>query len=272
MPCLTKCLSLSMFLPVTLTAQTAARSESLLVVHTNGQPIPFASVSLNGGAARVTNTDGVLVVLSADDTLKVLVRRMGFEPFQGKVGRAPGSSSFRVTLTPSAQALKKVTVTERARRSPLENVGFYDRMLEVQRGAPTGEFFTPEEVDARASGRISQFLYASKFVKIGQDNSMGSHPRAVLYGRNNCVMTLLIDGVVIHDMIGDLRDGSRDLRDIQMGPWGKQRTTIDDVVNGQEVAAIEVYPSIATAPMSIASKVLGAACGIVAIWTGGRGG
>lgn len=246
-----------------LAAQTAVRSESLFVVSVGRQPVPFANVSLKGGTSRVTNVDGVVVIASRDDTLNMLVRRMGFEAFQGKVGRVANTDGFRVVLSPTSQALKKVVVNAKAEPSALERTGFYDRMLEVQRGAPTGEFFTPEDLEARSGAKLSQFLYSSRFAKISQYNSR-SRSRPIVYGRANCIMTILVDGVVMHQVFGDTRENYGE------PVYSGARISIDDMVNAQEVMAVEVYPSIANAPMSIASKVIGSACGVVAIWTGGR--
>lgn len=241
-------------------ASNSDRRTQLIVTDAGGRPMPHVSVSLNGGATRVTDDAGAVTILNhQSDTLSVLVRRLGFAPFQGKLARASNSDAFRLTLLPVSQTLAAVNVQGRA-NAPLELTGFYDRMLEVQNGAHTGEFFTPEDINARSAGKISNFLYASRYVKVTQYNpgsGVIKRARMMLQGRQNCYMNIFIDGVPIHGLVGD--------------PFQKGgEEAIDDFVDFSSIAAIEVYPSVATAPMSIASKVMGGACGIVAIWTGGR--
>ena len=55
------------------------RYAALLVSDATNHPIPYATVILNGGTARVTDTTGRLVLPTGDqDTLNLNVRRIGF--------------------------------------------------------------------------------------------------------------------------------------------------------------------------------------------------
>ena len=262
----------------TATAQ-GGRTDTLVVVDAGGQPVPYANIAIGGSTAQVTNANGILVFRSNNDTLTLVTRRVGFEPYQGKIGRGVNDRIFRVTLSRSAQSLNKVVVNESMSAEPLRRNGFYDRMMEVKRGAPTGEFFTPEDLEARPMPKISDFLYSSRYAKISTTtlsymwNPRGNgytersgRPRRFIQGRGGCAMTLVVDGSVMHNMLGDMKDADGDIHKA----FADDRTTIDELVPGLDVMAIEVYPSTANAPMSMAGRVLGSACGLVAIWTGGR--
>ena len=239
-----------------------ARYSQVEVMDFSGFPVPYATVTVNG-VARVTDTHGVVFLNNVrGDSLDVSVRRVSYAPFQGKIARTSSAEPFRISLLPSAQRLGKVNIMDRATVNPLASVGFYERMQEVQKGASRGEFFTPEDMEARPVPNISSFLFASKYVKVTRwvppnGGSKVERPKMLLRGPLNCYMSVLIDGVLIHQV------GER-------GGIVSDSTFIDDVVNIASIAAIEVYPSLANAPMSIQSKILGSTCGIAAIWTGGR--
>ena len=244
--------AIGLALPLRVHAQATERSESLFVTTASGEGIPYANVSLKGGTPRVTDTNGRVLLQTHGDTLNVVVRRMGFEPVQGKIGRDAATGAFRVALSPNAETLKKRLVVAKA-DSPLARNGFYDRMEEVQKGAWSGEFFTPEALDARPLPKISQFLSSSRFVKVTQYSEPGgagiTRPRMMLQGLRNCNMTVLLDGVKI--LLGN-------------GVY------VDDLVNQSDVMAIEAYQSSQTAPMSVATRAGNNTCGIVVIWTGAR--
>lgn len=223
---------------------------TIIVTNATGQPIQFAVVMLNGGSPRVTDENGELTLAGVQgDSLSMLVRRMGFAPFQGKLARATRSEPFRLTMLPTSQTLDLVNVRAKADRTPLERTGFYDRMMDVQKGAVVGEFYTPEQLDARNMNQLSQILAASRFAKLSRDTH-----GVIMQGRANCAMELMIDGLRTSVHQKD-RDGI---------------PTIDELVQGSHVMAIEIYPSIATAPTAVQPLTGGGSCGIIAVWTGGR--
>lgn len=238
------------------------RDATLVVSDRNGMPIANVNVLLNGGATRVTDKAGQIIVkVASRDSMRVLVRRMGYEAFDGKVGRDSVSGSYSVILSPNAQSLKAVKVEGRQTKSPLDLTGFYDRVQEVQRGAAIGEFFTPEEIEARATPKISDFLRASRFVQVRYvKNSPGEKESTVIAGRAGCALTVLVDGARLSGLSGTIDGRSR----------ATGALDINELVGMYDIAAIEIYPSVANAPVAIATRVLGNACGVVAIWTGSR--
>ncbi|MEO7996417.1 MAG: hypothetical protein ABI852_03170 [Gemmatimonadaceae bacterium] len=238
------------------------RDATLRVLDVNGVPIPNVTVALNGGSTRVSDKAGVVNVKAAPrDSLRVLVRRMGYKAFEGKVGRDSITGSYAVTLTPTSQSLKTVKVEGRQSKSSLDLTGFYDRIQEVQRGAVIGEFFTPEDVEARATPKVTDFLRASRFVQLRYVKPFPNEKEStVIAGRAGCALVVLIDGMQVANMSGEINGKSR----------SGGALDINELVNMSDIAAIEIYPSIANAPVAIATRVLGNACGVVAIWTGGR--
>lgn len=233
--------------------------------------IPYALVTLPGGARRVANDSGfaVLPKLSAGDSIKLYVRRVGFTPFDGWVRLATGADWLAVELTPLARQLTTVRVTERA-NTPLARNGFYDRLERARRGAFSARFITPEEMDLRNPSHISQMLGGEVQVKLVRQ--MG---KVILSGRGQgCAMTVLIDGQPLRGMVEEVytQEGLAEHRNrpVEIEKFLRARQTVDDVVSALSVAAIEIYASANSAPVDIQRYAGAEACGIVAIWTGSR--
>lgn len=250
--------------PPVITASTANRPV-VLVVDQNGQPVPYATVSVAGGTNRITDANGELQLNGiGQDSLRLIVRRIGYREHDLKVGRAGDTEPFRVQLARVAQSLEPVEVKDRI-KSPLELTGFYDRMLEVQRGAIVGEFYTPEMLQSRASARFTGLVQGSRYLRFqlvrGKMVLLGRGPGANYRSSEYCNMNVLLDGMRMQGDIGRMSGGrSQD----------ESYVAIDELVSGGEVAAIEIYPSTANAPARLQPLTGGGSCGIVAIWTGGR--
>jgi hypothetical protein len=230
----------------------------------NGVPIAHAFVEVEGGRGRVADDSGRVFLEAAPDSLRLQVRRIGLKPFIGRVGRTARTGEFDVVLSPTAQTLAAVTVTERGMRTPLERTGFYDRMQRAQRGAFNGEFITPEELESRQGARTTDLFQGRRFVF--PDRTRGMSPQIYLKGRGGCAMTVYLDGQLVRPegARGSARSGGSDPRGI---------VPIDDIVSISQVAAIEIYATAANAPgelVPLTGAAQQGACGIVAIWTGGR--
>jgi hypothetical protein len=220
------------------------------------RPIPYAFVEVEGGKGRVADDGGWVVVASAPDSLRLSVRRIGYTPFDGKVGRG-ASGDFEVWLGPLAQQLGAVKVTANREAPMLAVTGFYDRMLRTQRGAFNGEFVTPEELETRPNLRATDVLYGRRFILMTRDD----RGRAFAVGRAGCTMSVFLDGVQL------LRDS------VVAGGRSMYVTLIDEVVNLSAVAGIEMYASASSAPPELQPAVGSAemaSCGIIALWTGSR--
>lgn len=234
-------------------ADAPAKGAVVRVRDSSGVPIAHAFVEVEGGRGRVADDSGRVFLEAAPDSLRLQVRRIGLKPFVGRVGRTARTGEFDVMLSPTAQTLAAVTVTERGMRTPLERSGFYDRVQRAQRGAFNGEFITPEELESRRGVRTTDLLQGRRFVY--PNRTRGLRPQFYLMGRGGCKMTVYVDGQMAR-------------------PEGEGSIVpIDDIVQGSEVAAIEIYASAANAPAELVPLTGAAqqgACGIVAIWTGGR--
>lgn len=220
-------------------------------------PIAHALVEVEGGRGRITDDSGRMVLDAAPDSLRILARRIGYSPFDGRIAKGK-SGEFEVTLRPLAQTLAAVTVTERGNRSPLERSGFYDRMLQAQRGAYNADFVTPEELDARAGVRATDLFQGRRFAF--PQRTPGNRPQTYLMGRGGCKMSVFLDGRLL------VPEGG-----------GRARSdgivALDEIVGASEISGIEIYASAANAPAALiplAGAAQSGACGIVAIWTGGR--
>lgn len=248
---------------------STAWAQSLLrlrVADSQGVAIPFAVVDASPGGRRVADNVGSvsLEIPGRVDSVLVIVRRIGYQSLSRML--QPGVVVHELTLVPVANALEAVTISER-RNSILLNRGFYDRLERVRRGAYTGEFITPEDLDRMGATTLGRAFNESKYVRVER---AGVQRQIVLTGRSGCGYTILIDGT---RQAGILEEGIAGATSID--PRGTKAllpstTGIEELIGGLEVVAIEVYPSASTAPAEIQARAMGGrgSCGIIAIWTG----
>lgn len=233
------------------------------VVDDVGMPIPYALVKAGSRVTRVADEAGVAMLnITARDSLRLQVRRIGFREFYGWV-RTAADGRFVVPLSALPSTLATVDITERA-NTPLARTGFYDRMERVRRGAIVGEFITPEELDERSYGRVSDMLRGRMHARVAG----GRGPTAIL-GRGGCGMNIVVDGKFVRT-IEQTIVGEAPTSISPMGTRSRGGPGVDQLVNGLSVMAIEIYPSGANAPAEIIPISGRGSCGIVAIWTGGR--
>ena len=267
-------------LPAVLGAQPSVIR--VIVTDTTGMRIPFAIVQLDASTRRATSDSGVTSFeMHAADSLNLVVRRIGFAPFEGWVLRSATGSEYVVRLARLAQALRAVQV-----RAPSENrlyrAGFYARMEEKSRIPSRSEFFTPEDLDRRNAISVTNILQGVNFIRIERTNitggSAGFYVMNVVNGRGKCRATVLLDGNVpagnIEDYVAEMdyrgsnAGASRPLAG--SAPRPELVVSIDRIVSPESIAGLEVYASAAQAPDALRSKVKRLACPVVAIWTGPR--
>ena len=263
--------------PAPVRAQSV-KTGLIRVVDDRGEPVPHAVVVAGGSTPRVTNDSGVTNIgTPRAKKIDFWVRRIGYAEYRGEVRADSVSGAFLITLKPLARTLGAVVVEERP-ATPLSRTGFYDRVDRVQRGALVGEFITPEELDARKPMNASAALRGRRYARVIY---VGSGRMPVVLGRGGCVMTLILDGVRLNntvqevleeegptsiDNLGRAQRSAEERHELLM-----QRSSLDDIVSGTEVSAIEIYSSMATAPSELVQLTGGGSCGIVAIWSGPRG-
>lgn len=246
------------------------------VVDSLGTPIPYAVVQPANGASRVASDSGIAEFrLALRDSMKVVVRRIGYLPFGGWVTNSRATDTggeFVVRLVPAPRSLRTVTIEERL-NTPLARAGFYDRMERVRRGAVVGVFITPEELEVRSPSRISQMLAGLPSLKLHRYSD-----KAVLSGRTgSCPVTVLIDGRKMAGMAEEIFtwDGQREIERMGGGDGAvhrflQARTTIDEVISTAGISAVEVYSNANSIPAELLQNAGQAPCALVAFWTGSR--
>jgi hypothetical protein len=271
-------LALLCLLPAGLLAQSNS-SRSLVVVDPSGAPVPFAVVVLGGAPPQIADDSGRLTLrLPRGSVHDLWVRRIGYREYRGRLAVDSTQGRLDVTLSPLAVQLATVSV-EAARSTPLARTGFYDRVERTKRGAFVGEFISPEELDQMNHSRVSDLLRGRQHVRVRRLGDGTVH----LLGRGDCPLTIVIDGQRANNTaqddaeVGSARylptpDGRNSRTgDIPVGGAMRVRKpSVDELVGGREVMAIEVYASLANAPAELIPLTGGGSCGIIAIWTGGR--
>ena len=243
----------------------AQTSVELAVTDEIGRPVPYAVLWVNGSTPSIADSTGKLRVLVRGDSARVVARRIGYREFNGSVRHAQGTA--RIQLLALAQLLDTVRISGVAVPSAALR-GFYDRVERVRRGAIVGEFFSPEEVLAADAARVSDLLRRSRYVRVSRTQAGGRVNVPVLLGRGGCWMTVLVDGQHIRtvetgitgEAPGSIRGGG--------GGGAGGLVSVDDLVNGRAVSAVEIYPSTANAPAELQTLGGRGSCGIIAIWTG----
>jgi hypothetical protein len=233
------------------------------VVSTDGKPIPYANVSVEGGITQVTDENGdVPLGAGKRQTFTVRVRRIGFTPWFGKVELPDTAATVAITLPSLVQKLSTVTVSGTANVKPaLALTGFYDRWLMRQKGVLSAVFISPEELEFRHPDKITAMLYGLNGVRVAQacvspptQSRSGSRPSCLMglvaFNVGGCPMTVVIDGM-------------------QQRPIGKgANVAIDDLLDAFSVAGIEVYNRGGNVPISAQYHDIG--CGLLMFWTGSR--
>jgi hypothetical protein len=107
-----------------------AQARVIRVVSSDGQPVAYANVSVEGGLTQITDE-------------------------KGDVSLGPGK---RQTFTVNGTEIK----------SPLALTGFYDRWLMRQKGVLSAIFISPEELEFRHPERITGMLYGLNGVQVSR--------------------------------------------------------------------------------------------------------
>jgi hypothetical protein len=259
------CSGMVMLVSAMITHTVGAQSV-VRVLDRDSLPIPFALVQVDGGEARAADSSGRVRLGAAIGALpRLSVRRMGYVPFNGPTPRTPGGEHV-VVLEPLARDLAAVR-TVAPRSTPLSRTGFYDRMERVRKGAFVGWFVTSEELEQRKVLQISRALQGVGSVRVVRNRD----GRPIVTGRGNCPMTVLIDGIRQNSLL----KGSSLAAPTSLNPRGTQDNvggdlSIDELVEGGSVMAVEIYPSTANAPSELIPLSGGGSCGLIALWTGPR--
>lgn len=248
---------------------TDVKAQSLRVIDDVGQPVPYAVVSIAGAAERVVDQNGRLTQERFNaSTVEIRARRIGYREYRGFAS----SDSLGLFVRMQRIAVQLETVVSTAiENTPLARTGFYDRLQRVQRGAIVGEFMTPEQLDDRHASLASNLLVGQRYVRLGR-MTINGRTVPVLLGRGGCGMTVLLDGSRVNNMVEESVVGEAPTSINGRGTTNQlpNPMSLDQIVDGNTIMAIEIYPSTANAPAELQSLGGRGSCGIIAIWTGPR--
>jgi hypothetical protein len=222
-----------------LPGSTQSGALSGIVMDSLGQAVPAALVSLAGGQAD-TRTDSlgrfVLPRAAARIQQIVRVRKLGYSPQLVQM-MIPDGEVTRVTVTLRPPARDLGTVLVQGKRIPRRLEAF-----ERRRRFGQGYYLTPEQIERRNAIQVSDLLRQMAGVRV-TPNSRG---QPTVYGRGQCLMNVLIDGMNIPI---------------------DESTPIDGLVTATDVLSVEAYPDGATAPAELMSSARGGGCGVIVITT-----
>lgn len=220
------------------------------VIDTLGRPVFGASVAeASSKTSTLTDSAGRFRLQNIEAGLAfVRVRKVGFLPEYFPVTTAEGRTAGAVIqLKAAGQQLATVNVREDAMRANPRMQGYYERM---KKGG--GIFVERTEILRRNAQQVSEVLRGRNGIYVYPG---GPGQGAIIAGRafgiggtggqpGVCPLALILDGVAI-----PLRGG----------------TTIDQMVNVQDIRAMEVYNSGPQVPGELQGPQT--QCGAVVIWT-----
>ena len=264
---------------VSTSCVASAQARKLKIVSSDSAPVAYAYVIVEGGNGQITDEKGeVSLGAGKKKTVSVNTRRIGYQPFFGKLDLPDTAATIVIMLSRLTQTLGTVQVTAQATHSA-QLQPFYDRWLMRQKGALSATFIGPEEIEFRHPNKITNMLSGLNGVS-WRNNSKGD---LIAFGYNGtCQMAVLVDGIRQCPSAGcKCAECAGNAPEITSGtPTPSTRfkaaneiddqnaVIIDHVVDAANVTAIEVYTRGANMPVSL--QVSDAACGVIAIWTGAR--
>ena len=213
----------------------------------SGTPLSYANVQVNFRQRFMADDSGRFQLPRPTGTATLLVRRIGFEPFEFRLLSMP-DTALRVVMAPIPVQLKGVVVSGASPFRSLDLHNFYTRMKEYERGGNRGYFITPEDIEKRRPTWITQMGQDLPGIRVCSQAKVTcpvGHPLGEMFvGRNGCKMTVYVDNVRI---VGGRRDDA-----------------VNQMVSAPMVAGMEVYPTALNAPPRYHSN---GTCGVVLIWT-----
>jgi hypothetical protein len=265
-------LALTFIALATIPADAVAQSRKVRIVSSDSQPIVYAYVTADGGTGQITDQNGeVSFGAGKAKTLTVNVRRIGYQPWFGKLALPDTAATLTVTLPRVAQALGEIRVSGNSTATlsvPMK--GFYERWMMRQQGLLSAVFIGPEEIEFRHPNKITNMLYGLNGVTLVRNNNGDV---AAMGYNGQCPMAIVLDGVRQCPAAGCHTGGEMNATDIMQGMRkpvinDQSAVIIDHLIDAASVSAIEVYARGANMPVSL--QVSDPACGVIAIWTGSR--
>ncbi len=220
-------------------ADRATHPVSGSVVDEAGSPVPFADIRLIAfdGSRQASQTDRVghfAFVAVPHGVAEVEIRRLGFRPFTRRVNvpAQEHADSARIVLAAVVAELEGIEVS--GERDGLL-AGFYSR----QKSNNFGHYLDRAAIEATHAQRPSESLRAVPGVRLLPSPRMGNLVRF-----RNCRPTIWLDGIRL------------------------QEAELDEVTSVDDVAAIEIYKSLAGLPQQFIDRTN--PCGGILLWSRNR--
>lgn len=252
-----------------------AVSGSVLDIETQ-QPVGDVLVELLDTAGTsvsqsLTDFQGRFVLpLRADGGTVLRARRLGYADVLSGPLEGLGSRMVEVRMAPEALKLEGLVVAVEAKVAKLDRSGFYQR-----RFLSGGQFLVREEIEAMVPTRTTDILRRLPGVQpvtFGSESGNTTVRRVQLRGAvrfmndQRCLPGLYIDGTLLRQPVIPTPEGLGD-----PFRWLSNYPQIDELVNPQDIEAMEVYDTPAVTPAQFQAP--GPPCGVIVIWTrGGPGG
>lgn len=170
------------FLPFTLTAQTSILSGT--VKFSNGQPVPFANVSIRSPfTAVMTDESGKFEFRDlAHGRYEIEVSSLEITPKTFTVNHTGRQPLTLAVEESSTLDLKEVQITGKTEKKEIETVGFATNVVETQKFA-------------LQSIQTNELLDRTAGVRIRQDGGLGSHIHYNINGMGGNAVKIFMDGV-----------------------------------------------------------------------------
>ncbi len=229
------------------------------VTTSEGEPISYANVVVNGGRRLVADDSGRFSVpYAGSGRITLLFRRIGFEPEEVVLAAMP-DTVVRIQMRAVARTLEAQVVTVRSPFVRLDMGGFYRRMAEVEKGARVGYFVTPEDLALRNPVNVTDAVVQFPNIRLrpidegrpgALDNGLPLARKFRIENNSGCPLTVYLDRVRIQPSI------------VKLKPVDEQVNTL---VQPHAVAGIELYHRAIGAPPEF--PLYEGTCGVVIIWT-----
>lgn len=243
-----------------------------IVTDTDGSPISYANVQVNGGTRIVSSDSGRFSIpYPSGDRITLLVRRIGYNAGQVTIDVKP-DSVYSIKLSAAATILPDMQVVGRSPFFKLDHQGFYDRMRESQRGGLFGYFVTPEELDLRKPVNVTDAVDQFPAIRVRPGNAETAqriinnvarwvpvnHPRNMrIEDQAGCPLTVYLDGIRVQPAMRALSNR------IEAGELPDDQ--INTLIGPGSAAGIEVYPRNTLGPPQY--PPVPQTCGVVLIWS-----
>ncbi len=208
----------------------------------DGRALAAAEVIVDSENRAVSNSRGEFTIAGLPaGIVEFTARRIGYQPTTTAIDIQPGLTvHLGIKLVPAAVQLGTMVIEGKAVDKTLWQTGFYQRQ-----NAGMGDYFDSEYMRRHQAG-LGALMGNVAGVRV--DRGTGDRGGPVATGPrpdgSRCALNVFVDGNII--------------------PWSAT-TGIDDVVNRDDVLAVEVYPRASEMPAKIAGR--GGATGVGAIGT-----